>query len=196
MKITEALCNVITEAGGTPTTADADSVTHALGTLYTTLGGTDTLPDDVADRINSLSDHIGGGGSANINTGTVQIRNSTSAAVSAYQFKVKDVGGQLYATSSTFVLTAGATKEMSVTKNGTSAGGASDTPYCSYWAAPMMIAKGIDPTKLVASASLGSVSLYREESLDSTKNYGFILFIKATGAEITEQPLITLSISA
>lgn len=78
MKITEALCNVITEAGGTPTTADADSVTHALGTLYTTLGGTDTLPDDVADRINSLSDHIGGGGGTpQIDYNLVNIKNST-----------------------------------------------------------------------------------------------------------------------
>ncbi len=41
MKITEALSNVITEAGGTPTAEDGKSVTHALGTQYTALGGSE-----------------------------------------------------------------------------------------------------------------------------------------------------------
>lgn len=77
MKITEALSNVITEAGGTPTAEDAESVTHALGTLYTTLGGTDELPNDVAERINSLSDHIGGGGGSDVPTCTLTVEALT-----------------------------------------------------------------------------------------------------------------------
>lgn len=193
MKITEALCNVITEAGGTPTTADSDSITHALGTLYTTLGGTDTLPDDVADRINSLSDHIGGGGSAEMTMQHVDIVNNTSVAVIYRGLATKSENGIVYATNKLAnISSGGGTKTFDVTSNNSSASNSI------LWAGELTINKSVDPTKVVATISAGEAYLLRNESRDSSTVKAFILFVNVPTASMPTEgnPVVTISVSA
>lgn len=195
MKITEALCNVITEAGGTPTTADSDSITHALGTLYTTLGGTDTLPDDVADRINSLSDHIGGG-SATVETSTVRIVNNASGRVSVNPFAIKEVNGKAYATCKTQYIGVSETADIAVAKDYNFAGTAMDTAYFAKWCCEVLAETPIDPDKVAVSANVGTVSLLRNTVGDGAKTKSFLLFIKSTTTSAKQQMVITISESA
>ena len=184
MKITEALSNVITEAGGTPTAEDADSVTHALGTLYTTLGGTGELPNDVAERINSLSDHIGG---VSITLPTVTIVNSTSYAGSTYGFEVFTLDGNPAIAAKSVSLQAGATKQINVVY------GVSKNANTRRITTRFGWMKGGDPSKLIATATAGNVTLARLADHDTSTMYYYSLYYN--GTSLTEDPTITLSVT-
>ena len=192
MKITEALCNVITEAGGTPTTADSDSVTHALGTLYTTLGGTDTLPDDMADRINSLSDHIGGGGGSAPKTGKVTIVNSTGVMLQIHVFRC-DSDGNIFAIASP--IGTGETVESIAPMYKLSVNSATNEKTA-YFLTEARLPKTVSPDTLTVSASIGNASIVRHSGYDNNNNYGYIIAIRSVASTVTESPVVTISVNA
>ena len=188
MKITEALCNVITEAGGTPTTADSDSVTHALGTLYTTLGGTDTLPDDVADRINSLSDHIGGGA---IKTSTADIVNNTGKMIMVHGLKLVESGSDTMVGVTDVAVMAGQTKEIMITP---SAADTRSTPVGGMWAFRLNVMSIADPSKVTASTTVGNVYCVRAAEADTGSFSAFLVWVYAPLSDA--KPVVTFSVSA
>ena len=192
MKITEALCNVITEAGGTPTAEDAESVTHALGTLYTTLGGTDTLPDDVADRINSLSDHIDGGGGSAPKMGKVTIVNSTSVSIQTFVFRC-DSDGNVYAMPC--ALSASETVESDAPMYKLSEGSAVNDKTA-YFVVEARLPKTVSPETLTVATSIGKAWIVRHSNYDNTNNYGYIIVVRSTTSSVTESPVVTISVSA
>ena len=82
MKITEALCKWIESAGGSPTSKDESSITHAMSTLYTALGGSEpTNETDVASMVKSISTVAGGGIEP---TGTIDITQNGEVDVTEY----------------------------------------------------------------------------------------------------------------
>ena len=85
MKITEALCKWIESAGGSPTAKDESSITHAMSTLYTALGGSEPTDEtDIASMVEDISEVAsgGGGGGGSLKTIKVRVVNNRSTAAS------------------------------------------------------------------------------------------------------------------
>lgn len=196
LKITEALCNVITEAGGTPTTADADSVTHALGTLYTTLGGTDELPNDVADRINSLSDHIGGGGGGSSEPvlGHFTLVNNTASAITINAIVVTAVDGVSYIENQTKMVSAGESIEaMALLAHRSSTEPTAPNLNTAYFCCTSRIIGSITPT---ITTTVGSAELIRQTSYDQGTYHGYIISVKNVAITAGSSPVVTISPNA
>lgn len=192
LSITDALGECITASGGTPTAEDTKSVSHALGTLYESLGGTDTLVNDVAQRVSSLSAVIGG--SLAYKTAKVNVANGTSAVMNIFGYQILTDNGEVAVTINSLSVTKNATREMLV------------PVYRSYyvqdpqsnagmWDTHLLVRKTAvaDPTKVVVTATEGSATLLRNEEGDTSTQYAFVLLFN--GVTATNVPTITISVT-
>lgn len=94
MKITEALCDWIEDAGGTATESEQESIVNAMHTLYTAMGGEEpeVMPDDIATWVQYLSTVAGGGGGTQQDVGyaLMNVTNTCGKTVSVTHITAMD----------------------------------------------------------------------------------------------------------
>lgn len=192
--ITEALGECIEASGGTPTAEDEKSVSHALGTLYESLGGTGALVNDVAQRVSSLSAVIGGGSSLAYKTAKVIVVNSTGSVMNVLGLQIVTDNGEVAVTNNSLALTKNMTKEIQVPVYRPKYSQDKDTNE-SMCEMQLHVRKTVasDPSKVIATATEGTVGLIHVDSDDANRHLFVLLY---NGVSVTGVPTITISVTA